>query len=361
LWVLGGTLSAREQPREARHAAFARLRDLPSPPYFEAPPLPFGPNIEGRAERGYYALLRHADVTEASRHPEEEDVRRTAELVVSELLQAGPGDFVARVAARLPLKIICDMMGIGDEHHGVVFEKTNILLGGSDPEYVSGDLGDTFAQMMAAGQELAGLVSDLASAREAAPRDDLVSALVTANIDGERLTPAELASFFILLLAAGNETTRNAIAHALVLLTAHPAQKALLLADFEGRIGPAGEEIVRYSSPVIRFRRTLTRDTTLNGFPLREGDKVLFYYPAANRDPDVFDDPDRFDITRSPNPHVGFGAAGPHFCLGAHLARREITVMLRELLTRVPDIRAGEPDYLRSSLVNGIKRLPCEF
>jgi cytochrome P450 len=135
-----------------------------------------------------------------------------------------------------------------------------------------------------------------------------------------------------------------------------------LLVDFGARIGPTVEEIVRYASPVIWMRRTLIRDASLSGLELHEGDKVLLLYQSANRDASVFADPDRFDITRSPNPHVGFGAAGPHFCLGAHLARREITAMLRELLTRVPDIRAaGEPDYLRSSMINGIKRLPCEF
>jgi cytochrome P450 len=163
-------------------------------------------------------------------------------------------------------------------------------------------------------------------------------------------------------VVAGNETTRNAIAHALVLFTDHPAQRELLLADVDGRTGPAVEEIVRYVSPVIWMRRTLTRDTVLNGHAFRENDKVLLLYQAANRDGCVFGEPDRFDITRAPNPHLGFGAAGPHFCLGAHLARREISAVLRELLARVPDIRAaGEPDYLLSSFINGIKHLSCEF
>jgi cytochrome P450 len=186
--------------------------------------------------------------------------------------------------------------------------------------------------------------------------------LISANIDGEQLTPAELASFFILLVVAGNETTRNAIAHALVLLTEHPDQRELLLADLEGRIGPAVEEIVRYVSPVIWMRRTLTQDYVMNGHAYAAGDKFLLLYQAANRDDSIFPDPERFDITRFPNPHVGFGAAGPHFCLGAHLARREITAIWRELLTRVPAIRAaGEPDYLLSSFINGIKHLPCEL
>ena len=185
---------------------------------------------------------------------------------------------------------------------------------------------------------------------------------MTANIDGEQLTTAELASFFILLVVAGNETTRNALSHALVLLTDFPEQRELLLADVNGRLEGAVEEIVRYASPVMFMRRTVTRDYQMNGHDYREGDKAVLFYWSANQDASVFTEPARFDITRSPNPHVGFGAPGPHFCLGAHLARREVTVMLRELLTRVPDIRAaGPPDRLLSSFINGIKHVPCEF
>ena len=254
------------------------------------------------------------------------------------------------------------MMGIGDQHYAMVLKNTNIILSGADPEFVSQDLNEAITQILTAGQELAELVTGLAEFRQDSPGDDLVSALATANIDGEQLTHAELASFFILLVVAGNETTRTAISHSLTLLTDHPDQRELLLADLEGRIGPAVEEIVRYVSPVIWMRRTVTRDTVMNGHAYREGDKAVLFYQAANRDESVFADPERFDITRSPNPHVGFGSAGPHFCLGAHLARREITAMLRELMTRIPDIRAAaEPDRLLSSFINGIKHLPCDF
>jgi methyl-branched lipid omega-hydroxylase len=398
-----------EQPPAHRYAAYARLRAMQPPPFFEVPESPFGDD-----DRGYYALVRHADVAEASRNPElfssaagatsmvdlpvefneyfgsminmddprharlrrivsraftpkmikkfEDDVQRTAAQIVDELLATGPCDFVQHVSARLPLKIICEMMGIGDEHYAMVLKNTNIILSGADPEFISEDMNEAITQILASGQELAELVTRLAEQRQANGGDDLVSALATANIDGEQLTPAELASFFILLVVAGNETTRTAISHSLVLLTEHADQRELLLADFEGRIGPAVEEIIRYVSPVIWMRRTLTRDTVMNGHAYREGDKTVLLYQAANRDESVFAGPERFDITRSPNPHVGFGSAGPHFCLGAHLARREITAMLRELLTRVPDIRAaGEPDYLLSSFINGIKHLPCEF
>ena len=292
----------------------------------------------------------------------EHDVQLTAAEIVDDLLAIGPCDFVGQVSARLPLKIICKMMGIGDEHYATVLRDTNIILSGADPEFLSADLNEAVTQILTAGQELAALVTDLAAHRQDHPSDDLTSALATANIDGEQLTEAELASFFILLVVAGNETTRTAISHALMLLTDFPGQRELLLADLDGRIAGAVEEIVRYSSPVVWMRRTVIRDYTMNGHQYGAGDKTILLYWAANRDEAVFDDPSRFDIGRSPNAHVGFGAAGPHFCLGAHLARREITAILRELLGRVPDIHAAaEPDRLLSSFINGIKHLPCDF
>ncbi len=396
-------------PAAERHAAFAQLRALVTPQFFDVPESP----IPGD-DAGYYALVRHADVIEASRNPEvfssargatsvidlppefneyfgsmismddprharlrrivsraftpkmikkfEDDVQRTAASIVDELLVTGPCDFVQHVSARLPLRIICEMMGVGDEHFAMVLKDTNIILSGADPEFISDDIDEAITQILTAGGELADLVTEIAARRQRDPGDDLTSALATANIDGEQLTPAELASFFILLVVAGNETTRTAISHALTLLTDYPDQRALLLADFDGRIGGAVEEIVRYVSPVIWMRRSVTRDTIMNGHQYREGDKAVLFYWSANRDESVFAEADRFDITRSPNPHLGFGGAGPHFCLGAHLARREITAMLRELLSRIPGIRAAaEPDRLLSSFINGIKHLPCDF
>jgi cytochrome P450 len=396
------------RPPDERHAAFARLRAMPHPPFFADPDTPFT-----TGDGGYYALVRHADVLEASRKPElfssargstsimdlppefneyfgsminmddprharlrrivsrsftrkmikkfEDDVQLTAAGIVDDLLATGPCDFVSCVSAQLPLKIICRMMGIGDEHYQMVLRNTNIILSGADPEFVSEDMDEAIAQILTAGQELASLVTELAAQRQRQPGDDLISALATANIDGEQLTPAELASFFILLVVAGNETTRTALSHALALLTDHPGQRTLLLADFDGRIGGAVEEIVRCASPVIWMRRSVTRDCTVNGHDYLAGDKTVLFYWSANRDEAVFSDPGRFDITRAPNPHVGFGGAGPHFCLGAHLARRELTVMLRELLGRAPRIRAtAEPDRLLSSFINGIKHLSCD-
>jgi cytochrome P450 len=395
-------------PLAERDAAFAALRAQERPPFFAEPQAPFS-----QPGPGYYALVRHADVSEASRHPDvfssargatsiadlpvefseyfgsminmddprharlrrivsrafsprliaqfEQDVRRAATEIVDDLLATGPCDFVSHVAARLPLKIICDMMGIPAEAYDMVLANTNIILSGADPEFMSTDLNETVTQLLNAGAALAELVTNLAAERAGAPAGDLVSALSTANIDGEQLTSAELASFFILLVVAGNETTRNALSHALMLFTQFPEQRALLAEDIDGRLQAAVEEVVRYASPVIFMRRTVARDFTMNGQDYAEGDKAVLYYYSANRDQAAFADPERFDITRWPNPHVGFGGAGPHYCLGAHLARREISVVLRELFTRVPDITAGPPDRLLSSFINGIKRLPCNF
>ncbi len=396
-------------PLEDRRAAFAALRVGEHPPFFAEPESPF-------AEQGpgYYALVKHADVVEASRHAEvfssgngatsildlpaefneyfgsminmddprharlrrivsraftprmikkfEGDVQDVAARIVDDLLAGGPCDFVENVAARLPLTIICQLMGIPDSSYERVLRNTNIILSGMDPDLISEDMNEAIGQILAAGADLADLVTRLAEERASSPGDDLVTSLVTANIDGEQLTSAELASFFILLVVAGNETTRNAISHSLALLTEFPGQRELLMADFEGRIPGAVEEIVRYTSPVIWMRRTVTRDYRMNGHDYHEGDKTVLFYWSANQDDTVFADPARFDITRAPNPPGGFGGAGPHFCLGAHLARREMTVMLRELLTRIPDIRAAAPpDRLLSSFINGIKHLPCDF
>ncbi|GGK64336.1 methyl-branched lipid omega-hydroxylase [Planomonospora parontospora subsp. parontospora] len=397
-------------PQSERADAFKRLRELDRPVFVKENRVPFvghGP--------GYYALVRHADVSEASRNAGvfssepsansivdlprwlavyfgsminmddprharlrrivsraftprilakmEEDLQRAATRIVDEAIAEGPGDFVTQIAARLPVQVICDMMGVPPQAHGRVLRATNIILGNSDPEYTGiqpelrrWNVARGLVKLMGAGRELNHLAARLGRERRGRSTGDLTSLLVNGE---ESLTPQELGSFFILLVVAGSETTRNAISHGLKLLTDHPEQRALLTEDFEGRIAGAVEEIVRHSTPVIQFRRTLTRDHSMNGMDYRRGDKVLLFYNSANRDESVFADPDAFDITRHPNPHVGFGGPGPHYCLGAHLARREITVMFRELLTRLPGIRStGEPSYLLSNFINGIKHLP---
>ncbi len=252
-------------------------------------------------------------------------------------------------------------MGIPESQINFVFEQTNVVLGAGDPEYVP-DAHDILTSLLLAGQGLSDLMHDVARSKKGGTGDDLTTILVNATVGGEQLTEAEIASFFILLVVAGNETTRNAIAWGLKYLSDNPDQKRLWLADPDAVEHTAVEEIVRLASPVTYMRRTALTDTELAGQKICKGDKLAMFYLAANRDEDVFDDPFTFDVRRDPNPHVGFGGPGPHFCLGAHLARREIRLMWRELLTRLPDIEAsGPPDLLLSSFIHGVKHLPAEF
>ena len=280
--------------------------------------------------------------------------RRTAEA------QGGAIDVVADLAAPIPLRVICDMMGVPEEARATVLAQSNVILSGGDPELIE-DENDPVSAFLLAGMELAGLMERLAAERLAHPQSDLTTALVTTEVDGERLSQQEIASFFILLLVAGNETTRNAISQGVLALHEHPDQRARWAAD-PGLDRTAVEEVVRWTSPVTWMRRTATRDGEVNGHRFREGDKFLLLYAAANRDPAVFRDPEVLDLARDPNPHVGFGSRGPHFCLGAHLARRELAVTFRALFDQLPDLEVtGEPDRLRSSFVNGVKRLPARL
>jgi cytochrome P450 len=225
--------------------------------------------------------------------------------------------------------------------------------------------GDPVATLLGAGMDLASLMNDLAEERRANPTGDLTSQLVHNDLGEEMLAPNEIAPFFILLAVAGNDTTRTAISHGMHFLSKYPDQRAILQADLEAVLPTAVEEIVRFASPVTYMRRTATRDATVGDHEFHEGDKVVLLYGAANRDPREFNDPEQFDVQRDPNPHVGFGGPGPHFCLGAHLARRELTVAFRQLLTRLPDVEiTAEPTPLDSMgfpLVGGIKRLPVRF
>jgi cytochrome P450 len=221
---------------------------------------------------------------------------------------------------------------------------------------------DPVLAFLEAGSTLTGIMEELGKYRAENPIDDITSALINAEIEDEKLSQQELASFFVLLVTAGNETTRTAIAHGLNALTQHPDQLSTWQADYETHAKTAVDEIVRWASPVIWMRRTLSQDYVLSGKELKSGDKVLLFYNSANRDEAAFTNPYQFDVTRTPNDHYGFGAPGPHFCLGAHLARREITVMFRELFRRYPSLRATGPAVqLQSSFVNGIKKLPYEF
>ncbi|CAN5455741.1 cytochrome P450 [soil metagenome] len=398
------TLEFWEQSDSERDAAFATLR-RENPISFQEETI----FAEGFAPGpGFWALTRYQDVWTASRKPEifhsgrgvnigdmpieiaeffgsmiamdaprhsklrgivqrgftpksvnqvESYVHTKAKEIVDRVAPKGECDFVTEIAAALPLEIICDMMGIPEADRARVFELTNIILGVGDPEY-----GVTIEKLMEAGRELYQYAFDLGEDRLATPADDITSQLMHAEVDGNRITAQELGSFFVLLVVAGNETTRNAISHGMKALTDFPDQRRIWAGDFDGVAPTAVEAIVRWATPVIHFRRTATQDTELSGQPIAEGDKVVLWYNSANRDEDRFEDPSRFDVRRQPNEQVGFGVGGPHFCLGANLARREITVMFDELFRRLPDIEiTGPPDMLRSAFIHGIKRMPCAF
>ena len=290
----------------------------------------------------------------------EDSVRARARRLARDMVANHPDsrcDLVTEFAGPLPLQIICDMMGIPEEDHQKVFHWTTVLMSVGD-EDVTAEY-DEFARVTG---EIADYGVALAEDRRANPRDDLTTNMVLAEVDGERLTSAEIASFFILLTAAGNETTRNAISHGMLALTRYPDERKKWWSGFDGKAKTAVEEIVRWASPIIYMRRTLTEDTELRGVRMSAGDKVTMWYCSANRDEAKFADPWTFDVQRDPNPQVGFGAGGAHFCLGANLARREIAVAFKELSTLVPDIEVvEEPAMLRSVFVHGIKRLPVQW
>ena len=290
----------------------------------------------------------------------ERDVQLAAARVIDAVAERGECDFVTDIASPFPIRIICEMMGIPESQHRFVFDQTNIILGLGDPEYSPGEV-DLATQLLGAGAALADLMNDLRRRRLEDPTEDLTSVLVHAEIDGDRLTEQEMGSFFILLVAAGNETTRNAISHGMKALCDFPEERRAWAGDFDAVAPTAVEEIVRWASPVIFMRRTATCDTEIGGQAVREGDKLLLFYNSGNRDERAFYDPYRFDVRRDPNEHVGFGG-GPHFCLGANLARREITVMFREIFRRLPDLEVtGEPERLLSAFINGIKHMPCRW
>jgi len=290
----------------------------------------------------------------------EGSVRDRARAIVTHMVANhadGQADFVAEASSLLPLQIICDMMGIPEEDEDKVFHWTTVMLGVGDEE-VSGE----FAEIVATVAEMADYAMRLAEERRSNPHDDLTTSLVQAEVDGERLTSAEIASFFILLSAAGNETTRNAISHGMVALTRYPEEREKWWSDFDGVAGTAVEEIVRWASPVIFMRRNLTQNIEMRGIEMKAGDKVSLWYNSGNRDEAKFVNPWLFDVTRDPNPHMGYGGGGAHFCLGANLARREIRVLFEELHRQTPDIVAvEEPAILHSAFIHGIKRLPVAW
>jgi cholest-4-en-3-one 26-monooxygenase len=283
----------------------------------------------------------------------EQSIRVAAKDIVDNVIAKGSIDLVTEVSAEMPLIVIAELLGIPPEDRYKVFEWSNRMVGAEDPEY--GVNSET------AGFELFAYAEQLAQERLASPEEDIVTALLTGEVDGERLDPLEFNLFFLLLAAAGNETTRNLITGGMLALIEHPEQRERLLAD-RSLLPSAVEEMLRWVSPVNYFRRTATRDTEIRGVKIAAGEKVTLWYPAANRDEDQFPNPNTFDVARTPNEHVAFGGRGPHFCMGANLARLEISAMFEELLWRIPDMElAGPVERLQMNLINGIKHMPVTF
>lgn len=404
-----GSLEFWDQTAEQRDAAFALLRR--EAPVSHHQPLEDILGVTERDERGYWAVVRYEDIRRVSRDPAtfcsgqgvqfgdappemleasqsflamdaprhtklrglvsaaftprqvariEEGIQANARQVVEEAAPTGGGDFVELLAKRLPLVTISSMIGVPEADRDRVVHAADTLVTVSDPE-VSGDK----PPVQALGEALWSLTefaTGLAEHRERNPGDDLMTALVQAEVDGDRLTHAEIAAFFVLLSVAGNDTTRHTTSHAMRALTTNPAQKAGLLEDPGALLPTAVEEFVRWATPVLTFRRTATRDTELQGQPIEAGEKVVLFYHSGNRDEAVFDDPWRFDVSRDPNRHLGFGGGGPHYCLGASLARTQLRSLFGELLRTIPDIEAGEPQLFRSSaFIHGVKRMECSF
>ncbi|GAA4480542.1 cytochrome P450 [Rhodococcus olei] len=384
------------------HERFAALRRT-SPVWWNPQP----PGVGGFRDEGFWVVTRHADVREISRDsalysswrngaivrlrddvdretfemqrlimlnkdaPEHTTLRKLvargftpraieglrraltdrAGRIVAEAAAAGAGDFVTQIASELPLQAIAELIGVPQSDRRKLFDWSNDMIGGDDPEYG--------VDPLEAVSQLLGYAYSMADDRRRCPADDIVTTLVQADVDGDALTPEEFGFFVLLLAVAGNETTRNAITHGMIAFLDHPDQWELFKRE---RPATTADEIVRWATPVTSFQRTATADTVLGGQTIREGDRVVMFYASANFDEEVFENPTAFDITRDPNPHLGFGGSGAHYCLGANLARMEIDLIFGAIADRIPDIaRLGDPERLRSGWLNGIKHFPVGY
>jgi cytochrome P450 len=403
-----GSMDFLGLPADERDRLFARLRSDEPISRHEPPEDVLGLPDQGRMH--YWAIVRHEDIRRISRDPAtycsgqgvqfadappemleaaqsfvamdaprhtklralvsaaftprqvariEDGIRVNAARIVDEASATGRGDFVELFAKRLPLQTISDMLGVPDADRARVVEAADTLVSVADPE-VFGDR-HPLEVLGTALWTLTEFATALAEHRERHPGDDLMTALVQAQVDGERLTHPEIAAFLVLLSVAGNDTTRHTTSHAMRALTCHPDQRGLLLDDLDRRLPDAVEEFVRWATPVMTFRRTTTREVELHGRPLPPGEKVVLFYNSGNRDERAFARPWSFEVTRNPNRHLGFGGGGPHYCMGASLARAQLRAMFGEILRVVPDIEAGEPELLRSAFIHGVKRMPCSF
>ena len=399
------TIAFWEQPASQRGAGFAALR-ANDPVSFQRPP-DFGLIP---ATKGYWALVRHEDVVHASRHADdfcsgegvtfeeipaeaaevtssfvvmdaprhtlfrrmvssaftpkrvaalEAAIAQEARAIVDDAVASGGGDLVDAVSMRMPLWTISTMMGVPDELRERMYALSNVLVGTNDPDIVKpGD--DPLLALMGAAVELQQMAVELIAERRTHPGDDVLTAIALAEADGRSLTDLEIGAVFILFAVAGNDTTRNSISHGVRAFSEHPEQWDILRSDVPGKLESAVDEIIRWATPVIQFRRTATRDLEIAGRQIREGDHVVLFYESANRDEAAFEDPWHFDISRTSG-HVGFGGGGPHFCLGAHLARAQLRAIFGRFAETVERFHAGEPELLVSHFIHGVKHLPVQF
>ncbi|KKC05929.1 cytochrome P450 [Mycobacterium nebraskense] len=287
-------------------------------------------------------------------------IRGHAHDLVSEMAHLGEGDFVQLVSVKLPGRIFGSFFGLPDgELRDKAVTAAQRLVGWTDPN-IRGEQSE-LELFMGAVMDLHEVATVLIPERRANPGDDLMTWMVQAEFDGKKMTDDELKAFFVLMGVASNDTTRHASAHAIAALSKFPDQRALLVEDVEGRVGTAVEEVLRWGSPLLHMRRTATQDITVRGSEIKAGDKVVLWYYSGNRDEDVFEDPHSFNILRNPNPHIAFGGGGPHFCLGAALARTMLKALLTEVYTRIPDISAPEPNYALANFINGVNSLPATW
>jgi cholest-4-en-3-one 26-monooxygenase len=285
-----------------------------------------------------------------------ERIHAATDDIIDSVIEQGSADFVTDIAAELPLVVIAELLGVPNEDRHRMFDWSNRMIGSEDPEYQSAGEAAQMASM-----ELYAYASELFGQKRADPHDDLMSVLTQVEIEGEQLSSFELELFFLLLTVAGNETTRNLISGAMAAFFEHPEQWEKLRAD-RSLLPDAVEEMLRFVTPVMNFRRQATADFELGGQKIEADSKVVFFHISANRDERAFENPQTFDITRNPNPHMAFGAGGPHFCLGANLARMEIRVMFEHLLDRMPDMQlAGDVQRLQSAFISGVKHIPITF
>ena len=406
--VIDVDLSSMEfwaKPYEEREVLFKHLRDE-HPVSWHRAPEPLAPGLEN--SKGYWSLVRYDHIKEISMAPGifssaegvflddfpqletilsfivmddprhralrnitntafsprnirrmEEQIQEMAEKVVSEVASLGEGDLCDLVFKRLPGRVFAEIfVGIHDERREVLIEAAEQLGSWADPSYAH--IGPPLAVFQDAGMKIMQIASEMAKQARREPDDNLMTWIVEAEFEGQKMTEAELGAFFTLLVAAANDTSRHAMAHAVMNLQNHPDQRALLFEDFDGRIDVAVDELMRWSPPLMHFRRTALRDYELDGQVIKEGEKVVMWYCSANRDDRAFPDPERFNLARDPNRHLTFGH-GPHFCMGSALGRQMVKSILHELNAQMPDLVVDEPTMLLSNFMNGVLALPATW